>query len=361
MQSRTAAFADGNSATAIDPAVHRVNESFERLLAALPPPSYGSSEDATITLSSPDERRRDQLPKDLADNSRYQIVKFLGEGGMGTLYLAEHRLMQRLIALKVIRCTGSANPDLTERFKREIRALASLSHRNIVTSYDAEHVGNSLVLAMEYVWGVDLRSLVRDAGPLPISMACAYARQVALGLNHAHERGIVHRDIKPPNLMLTFIEPSPASPQAKRTEAVIKILDFGLARFLVNNGQWIGTPSGFALGTVGYMSPEQARDARTAGIHADIYSLGCTLYFLLTGVVPLRGNSVAIIRGEVEPTPLVQIAPHLDEGLRRCVDIMMAKKASERFSNCAEVAEALAPWCASTAPDQKPKAWWKFW
>lgn len=344
--SSTLAHGSHRRSTAFDPSVERTSQVLRKLLESIPPPSELSGDDATVTFCSPDQAENDGLPRELADHPRYRVIALLGRGGMGTLYVAQHRLMEREIALKVIRGTESRKPDVIERFKREIKVLAQLSHPNIVIPYDAENDGDILFLAMEYIRGADLRSVVREGGPLPMSLACTYIRQAASGLDHAHRRGIVHRDIKPSNLMLTHRERAQSSTELPAPEALVKILDFGLARFLQDTGQWIGTPSGFTLGTLGYIAPEQARDAHTAGVHADIYSLGCTLYFLLTGVVPLRGPLMAIIRGEVEPVPLVEVSPRLDSRLIQIVNRMMAKEATERYSTCAEVEEALACWCA---------------
>ncbi len=160
-----------------------------------------------------------ELPAELADHPRYRIVKRLGSGGMGTVYLAEHRLMDRLVALKLIRRDLLGNEALVERFRREVKAAARLGlHRNIVAAYDAEQAGDSHFLVMEFVEGVDLAHHVKRQGPLPCALACQAVKQAAEGLEHAFQRGMVHRDIKPQNLMRT-------------PDGQVKILDFGLARF----------------------------------------------------------------------------------------------------------------------------------
>jgi serine/threonine protein kinase len=264
---------------------------------------------------------------------------------MGHVYLAEHILMQRTVILKTIRCELASRPDIAERFLREVRATAKLSHPNIVAVYDAENVGEFLFLVMEFIGGDDLRSVVRHNGRLSATVACNYARQAALGLDHAHTRGIIHRDIKPSNLLLVKADP--------HTEATIKIVDFGLARILQDAGQYFfGTPTGFAMGTVGYMAPEQASDARTAGIHADIFSLGRTLYFLLTGVSPARSRSdfsesLMVEAGQLDPIPIKHYCPDLPTELVVIMDKMNAKRLKDRYPTCAEVAGVLSPWCTA--------------
>jgi serine/threonine-protein kinase len=213
----------------------------------------------------------------------YRILDKLGEGGMGQVLKAHHGSMDRLVALKVISRSRVSNPTAVARFYREVRAVAKLSHPNIVIAFDVSQAGDTHFLAMEYVEGIDLAHLVQQSGPLPIANACEYIRQAAIGLQHAHEKGLVHRDIKPGNLMV-------AQPDANGPP-VIKVLDFGLARFeseTIHAGRL--TQLGKLVGTVDYIAPEQAQDARTAGIRADIYSLGCSLFYLLTGKPPFSGS-----------------------------------------------------------------------
>jgi WD40 repeat protein len=302
------------------------------------------------------------IPVELAGHSRYRILEVLGTGGMGTVYRAQHLLMEREVALKVINrgLMGSAN--LVERFRREVKWAARLSHPNIVTAHDADQAGDWHFLVMEYVQGISLSRLVTDNGRLPVVAACDYARQAALGLQHAFERGMVHRDIKPQNLMLT-----PAGQ--------VKILDFGLSR-LGNEAAdtatiaqtVVGTAgeerpgesltlTGCVMGTPDYIAPEQICNAHTADIRADIYSLGCTLYFLLTGTPPFAGKTdsdkVASHLG-CTPRPLAELRPEVPARLAAVVARMMARSPQERYQTPAEVAEALAP-SAGVAPSARPR------
>ena len=236
------------------------------------------SEGRAVSPPSPDD-----LPPGLANHPDYKIVRELGRGGMGVVYLAHNTLMGRDEVLKVMGRNIIEKPGVEERFLREIRAVAKLRHANIVTAHTAFRLGEGIAFAMEYVDGYDLSKLVKSKGPLPVAHACNFVYQAALGLQHAHEEGMVHRDIKPGNLMLT----------RKADRPVIKVLDFGLAKAtreqaldteLTREGQMLGTPD--------YIAPEQTLDAQKADIRADIYSLGCTLYYLLAGNPPFKGTSL---------------------------------------------------------------------
>ncbi|MGO9923573.1 MAG: SUMF1/EgtB/PvdO family nonheme iron enzyme [Isosphaeraceae bacterium] len=286
------------------------------------------------------------LPPGLAEHPDYAIKRELGWGGMGVVYLAENRLMGRHEALKVIGWQITPRPEMLERFLREIRAVAKLHHPNIVTAYHAVRLGESIVLAMEYVDGLDLSRIVRARGPLPVANACSYIHQAALGLEHAHERGMVHRDIKPSNLMLAR--------QCNRD--VVKVLDFGLGKIRSNGPtDWTLTHEGQMLGTPDFIAPEQISDAGRADIRADIYSLGCTLYFLLTGRPPFGGTSLYDIlqaHHSVEATPLNLVRAEVPGELAALVGKMMAKDPEQRFQSPAEVAEALTPFLdAGTHPE----------
>jgi Leucine-rich repeat (LRR) protein len=271
------------------------------------------------------------VPPELAAHPRYRIVRHLGDGGMGAIYLAEHRVMQRLVALKVILPELIANPESVERFHREIRAAARLSHPNIVTAYDAEQAGDAHLLVMEYVEGQTLAGLIARHGPLPVSEACEYVRQAALGLQHAHERRLVHRDLKPHNLMLT----------AAGSPRLVKILDFGLARFASEPDTAAQlTRSRLVMGSPDYMAPEQADDPRLADVRADLYSLGCTLFHLLTGQVlfPTESSQLKLIAHRRQPPPLDGLPPPLSSILTR----LLAKRPEERYQTPIEAAAALS-------------------
>jgi serine/threonine protein kinase/WD40 repeat protein len=299
------------------------------------------------------------VPPELAQHPRYRVLALLGEGGMGAVYKAQHTHMDRLVALKVIRPALVTNPASLQRFQQEVRAAARLAHPNIVTAYDADQAGSLHFLVMEFVEGQSLADYLRRRGPLPVVEACAYARQAALGLQHDHEKGMVHRDVKPHNLMLT-------------RQGEIKILDFGLARLGradpaeagpkplgIEDGTGQLTAMGTMMGTVDYIAPEQAIDAHAADILADIYSLGCTLYQLLTGHVVFPGGSVAdkLVRHQkAMPVPLSHRRPDVPEGLIRLLQRMLAKEPGQRPQTPEEVAKALAAFMGAAVPLALPVA-----
>jgi serine/threonine protein kinase len=225
-----------------------------------------------------------------------------------------------------------------------VKAAAKLAHPNIVASYDAEQAGDLHFLVMEFIEGTTLARLVEDSGPLPASLACDHVRQAALGLQHAFECGMVQRDIKPANLMLT--------PTGR-----VKILDFGLAGFTSDSGP-IGSLTGLGqgLGTPDYVAPEQIRDSHAADIRADIYSLGCTVYYLLTGHPPFpEGSSSQKIAAHLErrPRPVSELRTDLPAGLAQVIEQMTAKEPTQRYQTPAEVVDALAR-CAESKPALTP-------
>jgi serine/threonine protein kinase len=279
----------------------------------------------------------------------YRILDRLGEGGMGQIFKAHHVSMDRTIALKIIPKDRMSDPTAVSRFQREVRAVAKLSHPNIVIAFEVNQVGHTPFLAMEYVEGIDLARLVQQSGPLSIPRACEYIRQAAIGLQHAHERGLVHRDIKPGNLMVTRRDPN--------GPPVIKILDFGLARFESDSANAARlTQLGKIVGTVDFMAPEQAQDPRTADIRADIYSLGCSLFYLLTGKPPFPGeDAVEKISARVlgDASSVRQVRPEVSPALERVIAKMMARNAGDRNQTPGEVAKALEPYShASSAVDR---------
>jgi WD40 repeat protein/serine/threonine protein kinase len=253
---------------------------------------------------------------------------------MGNVYEAEHTLMRRRVALKVINRNLLENPEALQRFQAEVRNAARLAHPNIVTAYDAEQVADLHLLVMEYVEGIDLARVVQKRGPLPVMEACRLALQTALGLQHAFEQKMIHRDIKPQNLMLT-------------AKGQVKILDFGLARVRGERTPAAGlTKAGSFMGTPECVAPEQALDAHSADIRSDIYSLGCVLYYLLAGRLPFVEETevkTVLAHIEKEPTPVHECRTEVPEALSAVVTRMMAKDAGQRYQTPAEVARALAP------------------
>lgn len=282
----------------------------------------------------------DDLPAPLRNHCRYRVIRTLGRGGMGSVYLAEHRLMKQLRAIKVINPVLIGNRRAAERFVREVELLSRLRHPAIVQGFDAEEAGGLYLLVMEYVEGEGLAQVLEREGPLPVALACEYARQVAIGLQYAHEQGLVHRDIKPANLM--------------RTRAgEIKILDFGLARVASESGGRTGlTHEHAAMGTPDYSAPEQWLDAHNADIGADIYSLGCTLFSLLTAKPPFeRPSAQAVFAAHLHEPPrsLRELRPDAPEGVCDLVQRMLAKLPSQRPQTAAEVAACLTPFITQEA------------
>jgi serine/threonine protein kinase len=283
------------------------------------------------------------LPPGLAQLPDYEILRELGEGGMGVVYLAQNILMGRVEVLKVVSSRLADRTEVFDRFLGEIRNAAKLNHPNIVTAYSALRAGESLVLAMEYVDGLDLARLVKARGPMPVANVCNYIHQAATGLQHAHERGMVHRDIKPGNLMLAR--------QGER--AIIKVLDFGLAKLkserttdhaLTVDGQMLGTPD--------FIAPEQIKNAKNADIRADVYSLGCTCYYLLTGRAPFRGDSLYEVLQAHHSSEAIRLnlaRPDVPVELAAVVAKMMAKAPERRFQEPRHVAAALLPYFKKAA------------
>ena len=268
----------------------------------------------------------------------YKLLDHLGSGGMSNVYLAEHLLMQRRVAIKVLPQHRVADASFLDRFHFEGQAVAALDHPNIVRAYDLGSEGRIHYLVMEYIEGSNLEELVGRTGPPDFHTAARYIAQAAEGLEHAHGSGLVHRDIKPANLLVD-------------SKATVKILDMGLAKF---EAQVRPTPA-FArdeevLGTAEYLAPEQALNSLTVDQRADIYGLGCTLYFLLTGHPPFQGGSTSELMAahrEQSPPSLLADRPDTPRGLVAICQKMMEKDPASRYQLAREVADALSGWLES--------------
>jgi serine/threonine protein kinase len=304
---------------------------------------------------------------------RYRILDKLGEGGMGAVYKAHDIQLDRDVAVKILPGHRLQDADAIARFRREARALAKLSHPNIIQAYDSGEDKGRHFLVMEYAEGVSLSAILREQGAVPPTVAAGLIYQAALGLQHAHQRGLVHRDLKPANLLLSPASVLPghlataAKDQARPSpdlttsyvapaalsKGIVKILDLGLARFLQDQlGDSQLTGEGVGVGTPDYMAPEQFRDALHADARTDIYSLGCTLYHLISGTVPFPGSSLsekAEAHAKKEPIPLEERCPEVPAGLAFVVSKMMAKHPADRLQTAAEAAESLAPYVAGAS------------
>jgi serine/threonine-protein kinase len=274
----------------------------------------------------------------------YVLLKRLGEGGMGEVYKARNWKLGKTVALKLIRKQRITDSDMLRRFQREVRATAQLNHPNVVHAYDCDEAGGKHFLVMEFVDGVDLSYYVKKHGPLTVAQACDCIRQAALGLQHAFECGLVHRDIKPHNLLVTR-----TSGDGTSQGAMVKILDMGLARSSQPAGEEDTTTSmtkeGAVMGTLDYIAPEQAMDAHSADTRADLYSLGCTFYYLLTGKLPFPGGSAMekLLRHQnKQPTPVEELRPKLPPAVVSIVNKLMAKRPEDRYQTPAELVATLS-------------------
>jgi len=284
---------------------------------------------------------------------RYVILDQIGQGGMGRVYKARHRTMNRTVALKILAPRVVQNERAQELFLREVRAVAQLVHPNIVTAYDANQASDRYYLILEYVEGPNLEQLVRTGGPLSVGLACDLIRQTANGLQCAHLRGMVHRDIKPANILVQPMGPD--GQVAANAPGLAKISDFGLARLndLSSTGETSGTiftKPNTVMGTPDYVSPEQARNLHDTDIRSDIYSLGCTFYYLLTGKVPFPGGTSVekLIRHSTQQPPSVtECRQDIPTEVMAILEKMMAKKPDDRFAMPSELAAALEPYSVS--------------
>jgi WD40 repeat protein/serine/threonine protein kinase len=279
----------------------------------------------------------------------YVLVEKLGEGGMGTVFKARNWKLDRVVALKLIRKERLARADAVQRFRREIRAAAQLDHPNLVHALDADEVGGIHFFVMEFVAGTDLSRWVKQSGVPGVDRACDFIRQAALGLQHAHERGLVHRDLKPGNLLLT-------------ADGTVKVLDFGLARLDAEAGQDSAsglTAEGAQMGTADYMAPEQALDAHLVDHRADLYSLGCALYFLLVGKAPFAGGSFAQKvdkHRHDEAVPVERLRPDVPPAVAAVLRRLMAKRPEARVQSAAELVSLLEGISSGTLVDSSTQS-----
>lgn len=284
---------------------------------------------------------------------KYRLLSLLGKGGMSSVYLAEHVLMRRRCALKVLPTKRVNDSSYLARFHREAQAVASLDHPNIVRAYDVDHQvdrdSEIHFLVMEYVEGFSLQELVQKQGVCSFFDAAEYIRQSGLGLHHAHEAGMVHRDVKPGNLL---VDPN----------GVVKVLDLGLARFFTGDEDEDALTLRHdekVLGTADYLAPEQALDSHTVDARADIYSLGCTMYFLLTGRPPFIEGTLAqrLMAHQTKTPPTVEsLRPDTPPSLGAIVRRMMAKKAEDRYATARDASDALYAWIDANADPEWRKA-----
>jgi serine/threonine protein kinase len=320
-----------------------------------PPPIHQTPAPLTGTKDlTPGARPAEPEPWPSIPN--YAILAILGQGGMGVVYQARQLSLERLVALKVIRPERLNHPDAVKRFRREAQSAARLSHPNIVTVFDAGQLGPLHFCVMEYVAGLDLQKLAERLKPFPALRALDFIRQAALGLQHAHDKGLVHRDIKPANLMVQ----DPDGPAA-----TVKLLDLGLARMsqAQHDEDLLSslTHDGMFLGTVDFVAPEQAQNPKKADIRSDLYSLGCTLYYLLTGRVPFPGSTLLekLDKHRWEtPTPIDQLRHDLPPGTGVVLKRLLAKRPEDRFQTPAELAQVLEtlgrPGSVVTTPVSRP-------
>ena len=267
---------------------------------------------------------------------QYKILGHLGTGGMSSVFLAEHTVMQRRVAIKVLPRKHLEKSIYLERFIREAQAIAKLDHPNIVRAYDFDHEGETHYIVMEYFPGDDLQSLVEKQKAIPFPKIVDIIRQAANGLGHAHEVGIIHRDVKPSNILVNG-------------DGLVKILDLGLARLdeKLFEGRITHIQEDTILGTADYLAPEQALDSHKVDARADIYGLGCALYFALTGHPPFPDGSVSkklLAHQQKEPTSILIDRPDTPHDLVNLCRKMMAKKPEDRHDNILDVAHDLEGW-----------------
>ena len=270
---------------------------------------------------------------------KYRLIELLGRGGMGSVFLGEHVTMNRRVALKIVSRTVSHDPAMLRRFLADARAIAALDHPNILQVYSVDSEGERYYLVLEYVDGVDLQRLVEEEGPLESHRAADYVRQIADGLDHAHQQGIIHRDIRPSKLLVN-------------AQGVVKIIDMGLAWLAGDRAN--GSSTGDRPDE--YLAPEEMKNAE-ADCRADVYSLGCTLYFLLTGHPPFPHGAMVgrTVDRQTEELPDLRVErPRVPEELAAICRRMAAVRPEDRYPTAAEASRALAEWIAMTPPVERP-------
>jgi len=278
---------------------------------------------------------------------KYKLLERVGVGGMGQVFLCEHMFMKRRIAIKVLPPAKAEQPAALGRFYREARAAGCLEHPNIVRTHDIDQDGNLHFIVMEYVDGPNLLEIVKKFGPMDLARSVNYAHQVAVGLEYAFRAGIIHRDVKPGNVLVD-------------RHGKAKILDMGLARFYRDqtDNLTVKYDDKIVLGTADYVAPEQVANSHNADIRADIYALGASLYFMLAGHPPFPSGTVSqklLWHRTKDPTPIRQIRPEVPEGLALVVARMMAKDPNQRYQTPAEVAAELAKWESDFVPLPAPE------
>jgi len=275
----------------------------------------------------------------------YKLLDHIGRGGMSNVYLAEHQILKRRRAIKVLPKQRVGDSSYLARFHREAEATASLDHPNIVRAYDVDNEGDTHYLVMEYVAGVDLQTQVADDGPLDYPTAAIYIAQAAIGLDHAHQNNLIHRDVKPANLLID-------------ERGVVKILDLGLALFSESDRASLTLAyNENVLGTADYLAPEQALNSHEVDSRADIYGLGCTLYFALTGHPPFQEGSLAqriAMHQTRMPTSIQNERPDCPRELADICFKMMKKRVEDRYQSCGEVAAALQAWLSAQGQAHHP-------
>ena len=273
---------------------------------------------------------------------KYKLLERVGVGGMGQVFLCEHMFMKKRVAVKVLPPAKADQPAALGRFYREARAAGSLDHQNIVRTHDIDQDGNLHFIVMDYVDGPNLLDVVKKFGPLDLSRAVSYMYQVAHGLDYAFRNSLIHRDIKPGNILID-------------RKGVARILDLGLARFINDHSDQLTLKydDKIVLGTADYVAPEQVANSHSVDIRADIYGLGATFYFLLAGHPPFPTGTVSqklLWHRTKDPTPIRQIRPEVPEGLAVIVGKMMAKDPKARFQTPAQIAAELEQFLVNPTP-----------